>query len=139
MNLYLLDSDIFTHYRNRLPQVVKRVATYRRAVFLPVIVVDEAISGWKAAIQKAKTPDQIEDGFRHLIRTMYALGGFPIANFAKIAIARYELLKKLKLNIGGNDLRIAAIALEANATVVTANIRDFSRVPGLQFEDWSQS
>jgi tRNA(fMet)-specific endonuclease VapC len=44
----------------------------------------------------------------------------------------------MKLNVGSNDLRIAATALVRRATVVTANVRDFSRVPGLDIEDWTQ-
>ncbi len=38
--------------------------------------------------------------------------------------------------IGPNDLLIAAQALANNLTVVTANIREFSRVPGLKVENW---
>jgi tRNA(fMet)-specific endonuclease VapC len=38
--------------------------------------------------------------------------------------------------IGGNDLMIAAIAVANNATLVTNNTREFSRVPGLRFETW---
>jgi tRNA(fMet)-specific endonuclease VapC len=44
---------------------------------------------------------------------------------------------KSKLNIGKMDIRIATVALELDATVVTNNIRDLSRVPGLMYEDWS--
>ena len=35
-----------------------------------------------------------------------------------------------------NDLLIAAIALTHNLTLVTHNISEFSRVPGLTIEDW---
>ena len=38
--------------------------------------------------------------------------------------------------IGPNDLLIAAHAMERNLTVVTANGREFSRVPGLSVENW---
>jgi tRNA(fMet)-specific endonuclease VapC len=60
-----------------------------------------------------------------------------VLGYSVTAIARFGGLKKLKLNVGPNDLRIAAIALEAGATVVTRNLRDFQRVPGLTCEDWS--
>jgi tRNA(fMet)-specific endonuclease VapC len=38
--------------------------------------------------------------------------------------------------IGPNDLLIAAHALAADLTLVTANTREFSRVPGLKVENW---
>lgn len=38
--------------------------------------------------------------------------------------------------IGSNDLLIAAIALTNNLTLVTHNMREFSRVPKLKLEDW---
>ena len=36
---------------------------------------------------------------------------------------------------GTMDLRLAAIALSQNLTVLTRNLRDFGRVPGLKVED----
>jgi tRNA(fMet)-specific endonuclease VapC len=38
--------------------------------------------------------------------------------------------------IGGNDLLIAAQALALNLTVVTGNLKEFRRVPGLGVESW---
>jgi tRNA(fMet)-specific endonuclease VapC len=38
--------------------------------------------------------------------------------------------------IGPNDLFIAAHALSLDLTLVTANIREFSRVPDLKVENW---
>ena len=38
--------------------------------------------------------------------------------------------------IGPHDLQIAAIALQHGLTLVTHNIPEFSRIPGLKLEDW---
>ena len=48
---------------------------------------------------------------------------------------RHQLARQGK-PIGPNDLLIAAQALALNLTVVTANVQEFSRVPGLGVEDW---
>ena len=39
--------------------------------------------------------------------------------------------------IGPNDMFIAAQALALDCTLVTRNVREFSRVPGLKVDDWS--
>jgi tRNA(fMet)-specific endonuclease VapC len=54
-----------------------------------------------------------------------------------LAIQRFDHLPALRLNVGLMDSRLAAVGLENNLTVVTRNVRDFGRVPGLQIEDWS--
>ena len=41
--------------------------------------------------------------------------------------------------IGERDLFIAATAMSRRLTVVTANLSEFLRVPGLQVEDWASS
>ncbi|MBI2690300.1 MAG: type II toxin-antitoxin system VapC family toxin [Acidobacteria bacterium] len=47
------------------------------------------------------------------------------------------LLERDGLPIGGNDLMIAAIALAHDCTLVTRNVREFRRVPGLRLELWA--
>ncbi len=41
--------------------------------------------------------------------------------------------------IGPNDLLIAATALAHDLTLVTHNVREFSRIAGLKIEDWERS
>ena len=48
-------------------------------------------------------------------------------------------LEKRGQRIEDLDAAIAAHALEPDATLVTANIDDMARVPGLKVEDWSAS
>jgi tRNA(fMet)-specific endonuclease VapC len=139
MTRYVLDSDILRLLRDRHPVVEARV----RAVAPPdetvttAICVHEAVLGWHTYIVNARTPANIEYGYAQLAETVRAFAGVPILGYTLAAIARNDQLKKLKLNIGKNDLRIAAIVLEFGATLVTRNLRDFRRVPGLTCEDWS--
>lgn len=46
--------------------------------------------------------------------------------------------QKAGVPIGPNDLVIAATVLAHQAGLVTANVREFRCVPGLQVEDWTQ-
>jgi len=54
------------------------------------------------------------------------------------ASLRYRLTRE-GTPIGPNDLLIAAHALANDLTVITANVGEFSRVPGLKVENWLQA
>lgn len=45
-------------------------------------------------------------------------------------------LTKAGLVIGENDTAIAGHAIASGCVLVTNNVREFSRVPGLSYEDW---
>ncbi len=67
--------------------------------------------------------------------------GIAIASFDdNDSLAAGELRSTLETTgtlIGPYDLLIAAHAIRRGATLVTANAREFSKVPGLAWEDWS--
>ena len=48
-------------------------------------------------------------------------------------------LERVGRPIGQNDLLIAAHARALDATLVTGNVREFRRVPGLAVEDWDET
>ncbi len=68
------------------------------------------------------------------------LATIDVVPFASPADIHYGALRaKLQaagIVIGPNDLFIAAHALALQVTLVTRNLAEFSRVPGLVLEDW---
>ena len=139
MSLFALDSDTISLLEKGHASILSRIAQISpRDISIPVIVVEEALSGWYTMIRRAKTPRQMALGYEELANTVTTLSGIHILRYTEAAIHRYNGLAKAKLNVRANDLRIAAIALEHGATVVTCNVRDFVVIPGLKVEDWTQ-
>ena len=73
-----------------------------------------------------------------LLRDFFAQ--LPSLAFDDAVIEQYgeirAFLTKQGTPIGANDLLIAAIARAHNVTLVTHNLKEFSRVPQLSLEDW---
>jgi tRNA(fMet)-specific endonuclease VapC len=139
MSLYVLDTDTFQLFQDEHPLVVARVeATAPEDLAISVVTVEEQLSGWYAQLRQAKQTERLLWAYRRLAATARFLSRVQIVDFDEAAFQRYEALKKSKLKIGTNDLRIAATVLERNAILVTRNVHDFQRVPGLQIEVWSK-
>jgi tRNA(fMet)-specific endonuclease VapC len=49
----------------------------------------------------------------------------------------FDPLRSSGVRVATMDLRIAAIALQHGFTLLTRNAVDFSRIPGLNSEDWT--
>lgn len=88
-------------------------------------------------LNKAKTLQTKAKAHGSLADAVELLSIFPVYPLTEKSLRLADELVKAKLNVRKSDLKIAALALELDATVVTNNIRDFSRVPGLKVEDWS--
>lgn len=138
MSLFVLDTDLLTLYYRGDPVVVRRVDGQPTAsLAISVMTVDEQLTGWYTLTRRARQPKEIAQAYANLAEAVVRLAKWRILPYTESAIARVVQLKVLRLNVGLMDLRIAAIALENGAVVVTRNRRDFSRVPSLSVEDWS--
>jgi tRNA(fMet)-specific endonuclease VapC len=56
--------------------------------------------------------------------------------FDELAADKFVELRRKKIRIGTMDLKIASIVLVQDATLLSANLRDFQKVPDLTVEDW---
>ena len=65
---------------------------------------------------------------------------FEVVSFDRAAAEAHGRLRFVMRSqpIGERDLLIAATALAHGVAVVTANVREFARVPGLVVEEWAQ-
>ncbi len=126
---YLLDSDVCIAALNFEPPVTEFLDSLHRGdVGLPAIVLAELHFG------AMNSQRRIEN----LNRLGLFVERLPVIPFDESAAAFYGNLRAdLQAKgtpIGPNDLFIAATALAREATLVTRNFREFSRVAGLRWQ-----
>jgi tRNA(fMet)-specific endonuclease VapC len=121
------------------------VAIQRRLEALPiddvatsVITYEEQTRGWLSFVARAKRVAEQVEAYRRLESHLEYFKELLVVGFSEAAAVTFQRLRKERLRIGTMDLRIAAIALTLDATVLTRNLRDFEKVPGLRAEDWSK-
>jgi tRNA(fMet)-specific endonuclease VapC len=138
VSLFLLDTDHLTLYQMGHPQLLQNVVLHLTdQLAISVITVEEQLTGWQRALHQAKDDSRREQIYRRMALTVEALSGWHILPLTQAALGRHAILIRQRLNVGSNDLKIAASALESNAIVVTRNLRDFGRVSGLLCQDWT--
>lgn len=103
---------------------------------ITIVTYEEQVAGRLAQLRRAQSSSELVSAYTWLLKTAELLASLKLVPFTEAAMIRFDTLKAQKLNVGPNDLRIASIALEINAAVVTRNVRDFARVPGLRVETW---
>lgn len=99
-------------------------------VAVPAMVCAELFYG----ARRSATPDRVQ---RAVERFLAPLDCLP---FDVLAAEHYATIRRdldaVGTPIGPNDLVIAATARARGLTLVTHNVREFSRVPGLLIDDW---
>ena len=136
---HLLDTDMLTLFQHGHAKVSARCALAPPgSLAITIITVEEQFLGWYTRARQAKRDDEIASAYDRMTEFAGFIKQLPIVSFPAKAIQEYRQLKVLKLNVGKKDLCIAAIGRELSATVVTGNLSDFGRVPGLVVEDWSK-
>ena len=129
---YLLDTNICIYaLKNRPPEVLQRLQEVgRAAVAVSVVTVLELRHGAEKSQQPAAN---------HL-RLDFFLKPISVLNLEQedaLAGARVRAhLQRQGTPIGDFDTLIAAQAIARNLILITNNVREFERVPGLQVEHW---
>ena len=128
---FLLDtntlSDLIRHPQGR---VADRIAAVGEDTICSSIIVAAELRYGATKAGSRKLADRVD-----IILSALEILPLEIPADRQYAAVRWDLTRR-GTPIGPNDLLIAAHALSLGLTVVTANAREFSRVPGLSVENW---
>lgn len=138
MTLFVLDTDHLSLYQRDFEPLLSKLLSHPpNELAITIITVEEQLRGRLAQIRKATTAAHLNECYRWLGETVDQLARLPVLYLDHRAATMYEKLLSQKVRIGTQDLRIASIVLSQNAVLLTRNSQDFSRVPGLQIDDWT--
>jgi len=102
-----------------------------------IISFQEQLQGWLAYLSRARKPEQVVQAYARLETLRRSFLKMNVLSFTDEAQARFAELRRQCPRLQTMDLRIASIALTTNARLLSRNLRDFHRVPGLTVEDWT--
>ncbi len=139
--MILLDTDHLTvlvderHVSNQ--RLTSRLASSGDPFIATTIVTaEEQCKGWLAQINRLRDPRGQVVAYERLAKLFDFLRDWDLVRFDLPAAETFEGLRKQRIRMGTHDLKIAAIALVNDALLLSANLRDFRRVPGLRLESW---
>ncbi len=132
MARYLLDTNICIYIKNhRPPEVLARFSKLRPGeVAMSSITFGELCFGAAKSTRPGETTQTLI-ALKELIPVI-ALDGQASLHYGQVR----QHLQSTGRPIGNNDLWIAAHALAKELILVTNNLTEFERVPGLSVENW---
>ena len=138
--MFSLDTDTVNGIIRGNHQIFRRARSVPDAdQWISTIVVEEAVGGQIGRINALRSRSRsMERESRFLADLIRSLSTLQILPYTDEAEQLYQSWPAKQKRVGPNDCRIAASALLAGFTVVTCNGKDFSTIPGLNWQDWSQ-
>jgi tRNA(fMet)-specific endonuclease VapC len=132
--MYFFDTNICIYFlKGVFPELQKRVlVTQPDKIRIPAMAAAELIYGAQKSVKSAETMDKVK-------RFLKPLQIIPFDAEAAFFYGETRAsLEKAGNTIGFNDIIIAATALAHNGTLVTNNSGKFSRIKGLNLENWTK-
>ncbi len=117
-------------------ELAARLRSAGEDVVTTVITLEEQMRGWLARIGATRDIYEQETAYERLrIRTEF-MAGWTMLPWNRASADLFARFRREGIRIGTQDLRIAAITLAHDATLLSRNLRDFRLVPGLRVENW---
>ncbi len=138
MTLFVLDTDHLSMFQRGYGPLLPRIqAVPASRMAITIISVEEMLQGRLAQVRRAGPGEERINAYTWLEKTIRFFQFFQILSFDAEVERRYAALLARRLGVGAQVLKIAAIALNHHAVLVTRNRRDFNQISELPLEDWT--
>ncbi len=138
--MIFLDTDhltVLTDDRDKsYPQLVQKLESAGEGFQLPLIVVEESIRGLFGMIHRYREVNRQLYGYSKLLHLLRLLKEIEVVPFDEPAAELVLRFQAQKIRTGVEDLKIASISISRNALLLSNNLKDFKRIPGLKVESW---
>ncbi|MBI2336274.1 MAG: type II toxin-antitoxin system VapC family toxin [Deltaproteobacteria bacterium] len=129
---YMLDTNICIYLIKKKPPVV--IGRLKKKKLSEVCISSITFSELEYGVEKSERIDQNKIALAEFILPIDVM---PYDELAATQYGRVRTyLEKKGQTLGALDMLIAAHALSVGVTLVTNNVREFARVPGLKIENW---
>ncbi len=136
---FLFDTNHLTLYQHADPTLLQHVQSYPSgSVGISAVTVEEALKGRLAKLARRLTGPVRIQAYANLVDTVQLFLQFSIVPFDQASEDQFQRLLGQRIRVGTRDLRIAAVALANNLTLLTQNQSDFKGIPGIMLDDWSK-
>jgi tRNA(fMet)-specific endonuclease VapC len=139
--MYILDTDhlsLIQRNGQEGQRILARLSEVEnKAIAVTVITYEEQVRGRLNLVSKAKTIEERVRAYRGVQQISMDYRFITVIAFDTAAALEDQRLRKAYPRLGKMDLKIAAIVLVNNATLLTRNDSDFGQIVELATEDWS--
>lgn len=121
-------------------QILAKLATIKEpTIAVTIVTYEEQVRGRLNFLSKAKTLNEQILAYQGLQQLALDYQSIVIIPFDRAAALEHQRLRKAYPRLGNMDLKIAAISLINNATLLTRNKSDFGQIVELRIDDWSKT
>lgn len=117
-------------------RLTERLEASGEPAFATIISAEEQLRGWMAELHRVSDPRRQIALYRKLRERIEFYERWSVLDWDEDAAAIFARLRSERVRIGTQDLKIASIVLSHDATLLTRNLVDFQKVPGLRAENW---
>jgi len=139
--MIVLDTDhisILQHADSAIATALQERLTHSsdRDIATTAITLEEQSRSWLSLISRNADVRRQVTYYDRFVASFRFFAKWRVLPFDGAAAVLFQELRSARIRVGSTDLKIAAICLVNQATLLSRNLADFRQVPALHVEDW---